>query len=380
MDDDTFVAHLSSLLDSKEYEAVVQSAAARLDRFDPWARLGSKSIVLIDILTIVGDAHFALADFRSAFESYEQATMLTRQRLGLSSLGQAPLLLKQASALTKDGRRREANERHEYAYSLALNQFGPDDPNMLFPMKQLIDWYESQAYFSSSRRLYAMFVELLEDAPEATPELELAALEGYSRAIKLSRFRPHRRSDQGGFLPRIPGYDYSEFRSRRGAYFDARKVMRDIVDLTDEIDSVSDTRRAYSLIQLADWHLLYRKYGFAMRLYRKAWHLLDSDPEVREDWLSKPFALHISLPFRDPSRSNPRASHGAVELELTVTKFGEVIGRKTVRAEPENIMEYRVRMAARKARFRPAFADGEAVKTRRFPLVYTYEYIPGVPL
>ena len=65
---------------------------------------------------------------------------------------------------------------------------------------------------------------------------------------------------------------------------------------------------------------------------------------------------------------------GVVELALTVTHRGHVIGSKSVQVEPRNLMEYKVRKAARRARYRPAFQDGRPVKVKGHPLTYTYSY------
>ena len=133
-----------------------------------------------------------------------------------------------------------------------------------------------------------------------------------------------------------------------------------MLDLTQAAAGMSDADVATAMVEYADWNLLYNYQGIAMRHYRRAWALLESDPERRAEMFEKPNPLYLRLP-NDPAKVSEllgTPQRGVVELALNVSHRGDVIGRKTLRAEPRNIMEYRLRRAAKLARYRPAFQSG----------------------
>lgn len=130
--------------------------------------------------------------------------------------------------------------------------------------------------------------------------------------------------------------------------------------------------RASALLSLADWNLLFAEYPRAVHHYRKVWDLLQSDPGRQQVVFSEPTPLFLPLPRRsrgtyDGSRDGEDPTVG---LALTVNRHGKVTGRKTVHANSDRLMEHRVRMAAKRARYRPAFRDGHPVTVRGFPLAY----------
>ena len=109
--------------------------------------------------------------------------------------------------------------------------------------------------------------------------------------------------------------------------------------------------------------------------YRRARALLALNPEALASAFDQPVPIYLPLPT---GRGAGRGSwKGVVELALTITHRGDVVGRRTVRAEPGGIIEHRVRMAARRARYRPAFDGDQPVKSFDVPLEYTYSYLPG---
>ena len=133
------------------------------------------------------------------------------------------------------------------------------------------------------------------------------------------------------------------------------------------------------MVELADWHLLHYEYGVAMHYYRRAWGLLESNAQARADTFEKPTPLFLRLP-RDPAQASSlhgQPRDGVVRLALNVTHRGDVVRRRTLLAEPYNMMEYRVRKAAKMARYRPAFRAGDPVPRRNLKLEFKYQYYLG---
>ena len=136
---------------------------------------------------------------------------------------------------------------------------------------------------------------------------------------------------------------------------------------------------ATAMVEYADWNLLYYKYGVAMPYYRRAWDLLEDNPAERQEVFEKPNPLYLQLPSNPAQTSEPlgRPRPGVVQLALNVSHRGDVIGRKTLRSEPHNIMEFRLRKAAKNARYRPAFRGGNPVPRPDLKLEFKYQYYPG---
>ena len=117
---------------------------------------------------------------------------------------------------------------------------------------------------------------------------------------------------------------------------------------------------------------MFGDYPTAVRHYRRIWQLLESDRERRMKLFGEPTPLFLPLPSDPGYRLRRRGLHrdGIVHLALTVTHRGDVIGSKSLEVAPRSIMEFRVRKAAKRARFRPAFREGQPVKVRGHPLTY----------
>ena len=87
-----------------------------------------------------------------------------------------------------------------------------------------------------------------------------------------------------------------------------------------------------------------------------------SSPTLRADAFDAPTPLYLPLPG-DPDEPGDAVSgevrKGVVELSIKIDEHGFVSRIDTLRSEPEDLMDYRVRRAVKKARYRPAF-NGEA--------------------
>jgi len=95
-------------------------------------------------------------------------------------------------------------------------------------------------------------------------------------------------------------------------------------------------------------------------------------PQLRDRTFSEPKLLYIALPVV----SNPNESElplGHVDLMLTISEHGRVVGRKTHSVQPRNdVIEHRVRVAARGARFRPAFKNAQPVRAQNVEFTHHY--------
>ena len=369
---DPAVAVLRNQLDAREY-AVAADAAERLvaeieadsDRYDG---------ALVEPLKLLGDARMGLDQPGEALAAYDRAKHIRRIVDGVQSLEQLPLLYREAVALDASGDRVGANERHEFAYSLRRRHHGEDALEFLPAINDLIGWYRTHYQYRPAQVLYERALDILRaNYPEDDPRI-IGALRGYVDTFRQRRFGT-REPGRGGFRAWPPGVskDPPWYKSR--SYLRGRKALREVLKLTEGRDDTTDAELAAASLELADWHLLYGESGLAMRHYRRAWSLLQSDPAALEAAFANPKPLYVPTPDR---RTKPvevdAPSDGIVVLALTITHRGHVVGRKTLRAEPDDIMEFKVRKAAKRAVYRPAFANADPVRWKGLELKYRYEY------
>ena len=349
-----------------EAERLVVEIEAQTDRYEP---------ALVEPLTLLGDARLGMGQPQAALDAYDRAKHITRISQGVQSLEQLRLLYREAVALDELGDRAGANERHEFAYSLRRREHGDDDLEMLRAINDLIGWYRHHYKFRPAQILYESALDILREHYEPDDPRIIGALRGYVDTFRQRRFGT-REVGRGGFRAWPPGANRDPPWYKTRSYSRGKKALIEIYELIEGKTSSTDGEIASAALELADWHLLYDESGLAMRYYRRAWSLLQSDQAALEAAFGSPTPLYVPNPDRRTKAvDNDAPPDGVVVLALTITHRGHVVGRKTLRAEPHNIMEFKVRKAAKRAVYRPAFANADPVRWKGFELEYRYEYL-----
>ena len=382
--DDAFsVAAWETQLDVGEHADVAAKAEgrvavleARYDRYHP---------TLVEPLRLLGDARLGLGDADGALAAYDRAKHVVRIHDGVQGLAQLPLLYREAAALAANGDRGTANDRHEFAYSLKLRAYGAGDPRLVPGLRQLIDWYLRHYKYRPAQVLYQQVLDILRrHHPPDDPRI-VAALAAYADSFRAQRFGV-RLAGRGGFQAWPPGHAKDPPWYGKSGFLRGRSLMREVVALTEAAAHTSAADRAKAVVTLADWHLLHYESGAAMHHYRHAWRLLETEPALRAELFEKPTPLNLRLPNDPALRADLRderdrggrvARDGVVRLALAVTHRGNVVGRRTLAAEPRNLMEFKVRRAAKRTRYRPLFKDGDPAPRRGLELEFRYRYYPG---
>lgn len=367
------VAAMRDQIAGREYAAVASQAErlvaeieARTDRYEP---------TLVEPLTLLGDARLGLEQPQAALNAYDRAKHITRITEGVQSLEQVRLLYREAVALDELGDRSGANERHEFAYSLRRREHGDLSLDMLPAINDLIAWYRHHYKFRPAQILYESALDILREHYEPDDPRIIGALRGYVDTFRQRRFGT-REVGRGGFRAWPPGVNRDPPWYKTRSYSRGKKALLEIYELVEGKSSSTDADIAAAALELADWHLLYDESGLAMRYYRRAWSLLLSDQTALEAAFGSPTPLYVPNPDRRTKAvDNDAPPDGVVVLALTITHRGHVVGRKTLRAEPHNIMEFKVRKAAKRAVYRPAFANADPVRWKGFELEYRYEYL-----
>lgn len=374
------VPALEARLRVGEHADVAAAATQRVAAVE--AQHGRYHRSLAEPLQLLGDAHLAGGDAEAAIAAFDRAKHIVRIDDGVQGLAQLPLLYREAAALMANGDRRAANDRHELAYSLKLRRYGAADPQLIEGLYQLIDWYRHHHKYRPAQVLYQHLVDLARAHYPPTDPRTIAALAAYADSFREQLFGA-RRVGLGGFRAWPPGHPEDPPWRTESSYFQGRQLFREVLALTEAAAHAGDVEIAQAAVALGDWHLLHYEYGTAMRHYRRAWRLLDGERALRAALFEQPTPLNLRLP-RDPAQvaeTRGKAPGGAprdglVRLALTITHRGDVVGRRTLAAEPPNIMEFKVRRAAKLTRYRPLLEGGEPT-AHGLELVYRYRYYPG---
>ena len=328
---------------------------------------------LADPYVVLGDAQLGLGDVEDAVDSFTSALNVTRMNKGLNATDQLIPLYRIAGAQAELGEYQHANEAHERAYAIMLNHLGAKNPQLLPSMLTLIDWYESNRRFSAAKILY---IEAIQLANRAIPKDDVRQVElsrAFATGMRNTVFPPmDGDSRYRAFEVEVPGYEPPPpGKSPPSSYSLGQRALVDVVRFV-ETHAPSDRETvATARLNLADWHQLFGRESKATRMYREIWIELESLPELRESIFSEPKPLYIRLP--EFKASSDTTQFGVVELLLTVSYRGAVTGRISQVVEPPNTdIEFRTRVAAREARFRPAIKDGKPVTTRDFLLTHRY--------
>ena len=366
--------HLEGLqerLNIGEFAFVAEEASRQIDRirviggnFD--SRLANRYILL-------GDAQLGLIEPKDAIESFNLALHVTRMNEGLNSAQQLTALYRVSDAMVATGDYENANKAQERAYAIMLNQLGRATPQILPSMLKLIKWYESNRRYMAAKILYMEAIRIA-NRTIATDDMRRVDLaRAFTSAMRNTVFPPTTDGTKfRSFEINVPGYEPPPpGTALPSSYALGLKALTAVVDFIKAHALHDHKRLAIAKLNLADWHQLFRKESKAARMYREIWGELDSMPDFRASVFDQPKLLYIRLP-RYSKPPSVKAS-GIVELLLTVSYRGTVTGRISHVVEPQNrSLEFRTRVAARDARFRPALRDGKPVTTRNFQLTHRY--------
>ncbi len=347
-------------------QRMIQNIESEADPFDDQ---------LVEPLVLLGDAHFLLDQHADALDAYRNAFDVSRVVDGLFAQSQVRLAYREANLLARMGVWQEANSLHEYAYSITVRKYDEEDPRRIQGIINLVDWYESTRKFGAALVLYGPLREYVhEHYPPAHP-FAIAIRRGYVQAIRetthptpTTRFSPR-------FRVQVPNWDPRKPRRIFNPYLRGQKELETVSQLILSNPVSTDVERAAALLELADWHVLFNRPHKGINIYRQAWDLLEPSPELLQKAFAKPQIIHmrVNRQWLSPeSDSDESRNTGTVRLSLTINNRGIVVGRKTVSTFPDNRMEYRARVVAEHAKYRPAFKDREPVRSRNVPFVYNY--------
>ncbi|MDE0054058.1 MAG: energy transducer TonB [Gammaproteobacteria bacterium] len=359
-------------IDASEFPEAAAAAEQLVEEIED--RSHRHDIELAQPLMLLGDARLGMADVVGALDAYDRSLLITRVNKGLFTPEQVEAVYREATAYAALGNREVANDRHEYAFNIMVRAYGNDDPKLIPGLFTLADWYNTERNIFLARRLLGRAVLLGKRHLPADDPQTIRALKGLARTFREERF-PTSVSESR------PASDSPSYRDNRfhnvqlNNFSPGERALIEVINIEMAKPEGSDEEIAGAMLELADWYLLFEKYNRAFPLYTRIWELLESDPEGLNSVFRDPTPLYLPLP-PPPIPAVGITEDGVVELALTVSDRGLVSDLSTLRSEPEGMMEFKVRKATRRARYRPAFVDALPVPTEGVRVEYRFPYKP----
>ena len=352
-------------------EAAIEAIEQRKNRYD---------LALVRPLVVLGDALAGVGDSQGAFGAYDRALHITRVNRGLHHPRQAHIVYREAALLARLDDRQTANSRHEYAYGVLLRAYGGDNPSLLPGLFTLADWYMSNYNIFSARALYEHAAKLSAFRLASDHPARVRALRGVAATYRNERFPPFytRRREQQSTLGSYAGFQYrTSYNTSVNSFARGERALIEVINILQERDGGTGEEVAKALLELGDWFLMFEKQARATSLYRRVWELLQSKPDLLATTFEAPTPLYLAFPS-DPEKPKSaqadNALSGAVELSIDIDPRGFVSRIETLRAQPKDLMDFKVRRAVKRARYRPAFDGQQPLASQDIRITHTFVY------
>ena len=298
----------------------------------------------------------AVAPFRRAVE-------ILRNREGLYTASQLPLMKALIACHIAAGQLADAGRDQQYAFTVAESAFGKDDLRLLEPLDDYAQWQETAGQFSAARVLHARAVQLADTKLGGNTTAAIPGLRGIARTYRLAYiFGESEESAQvaatmqdqlaPSMLPRVASTRSSE----------GERALRSALERLDRNAGSPPALRAQVMLDLGDWYLIAGVAPRAQASYRDAWQALGADAQMQ---LGAP----QMLVYRPPAMAVSRHGYGAdtheeqdVRLRLAVQATGEVREAIVSNPQPEReAAERAVISAVKRGLWRPGLRDGGPV-------------------
>lgn len=353
-------------------EAAIENIEQETNRYDP---------SLVRPLVVLGDALAGVGDTESAFGAYDRARHIARVNRGLHHPSQVPIIYREARLLARLSDWKAANRRHEYAYTILLRSYGGNSPELLPGLFALADWYMSNYNIFSARALYEHAISVATKHLRGDHPAKIRALRSVAATYRDERFPPfytRRRDEQVSTLG-----SYTGFQSRPtnnpsvNSFAKGERALIEVINIVQERDDGVGEDVAKAMLELADWFIMFEKHARATSLYRRVWELLQARPDLRESTFADPTPLYLALP-NDPSKPDSadedEAQEGVIEFSVDIDPRGFVSHIDTLRSEPKDLMDFKVRRALKRARYRPAFDGLNPLATEDVRIKHSFVY------
>jgi tetratricopeptide (TPR) repeat protein len=318
--------------------------------------------LLIRPLHGIGATLHALNRDADAIAPLKRAVDITRNREGMQSPSQMPLLKELVACYMSTGRLQEAGTEQMYAFNVAEATYGRNDIRMLGPLDDYARWNEAAGRYSAARALHIRAVQVAEAVLGTTTIQSVNGLRGIARTYRLAYVNGETEEtaaadNLGGTLVPAP-VAMAATQSPEG-----ERALRIAIQRLAAAIPAQPQRLGEVQVDLGDWYLTGGAAARALPVYREAWNsLLQAGGE-------KLLATPVPLTYRPPPAAVARGTMDpnlydaqTVELRLSIDASGNVRDAGVVNPAPEReSAERAVASALKRATFRPVISDGTAV-------------------
>lgn len=294
----------------------------------------------------------------------KRAVDIIRNREGLHAQAQLPVLKPLIDCYERTWRTEEASREHLFAFNVAEQAYGHEDPRMLGPLAELARWHEKTGRYSAARLLHLRAVQIADrERPGSLKAVD--PLRGIARTYRLAFVNGESQEraaavsqDLPPSLAQSPIVNMAGVTSGEGER-SLRQALQRLESAGDEVAA----QRGLVLVELGDWYRLANAGQRAMNTWMQAWAELakagdTSLLEKPEAITYRPPALAVSQQPQDPNE------YTIVEVQLRVSIAADGNLRDVTIANPGERTDAAARSvisALRRATWRPAFAGGVPV-------------------
>jgi TonB family protein len=342
---------------------------------------------LLRPLTLLGDAQSAQQEYGKALETYGRAVHIARVNNGLFAASQLEVVYREADTYAKLGDLTEARNREEYAYEIMKRGFQTYDPGLVTGLERLAQFYlKTHNYFAARVFFQRSMAVHRANGSDMTSE-SLPALRGIALTYRMERFPPFyivtsKDTRASGPSPGLDPEDLGMQHIRINNFHEGERALQSIVQILQaQVPPEPKVLRA-SILELADWHLLWERANEANLLYGHIYNEMAALGENPREMFGSPTLVWFPEP-RPPSPPplNRRLveEQGVVTLQFQITQTGRIKKLKTVHSHPPKMMDFQVRRSMRLAVFRPALSDSRPQTVDNFTYSYEFPYFPSAP-
>ncbi len=317
--------------------------------------------LLIRPLHGIGATLHAMNRDADAIAPLKRAVDITRNREGMQSPTQLPLLKVLVACYMSTGRVPEAGTEEVYAFNVAEATYGHNDIRMLGPLDDYGRWNEAAGRYSAARALYLRAAQLADSVLGSSTVQAVNGLRGIARTYRLAYVNGESEETAavdvlGGTM--VPTPVAAPTQSGEG-----ERALRIAIQRLAAAIPAQPQRLGEVQVDLGDWYLTGGSAARAMPVYREAWNSL-----VQAGGQSL-LATPVPLVYHPPPAA---VAHGVmdpnlydaqvVELRLSIDATGSVREAAVVNpvADRESA-ERAVAAAVKRATFRPVFSEGGPV-------------------
>jgi Tetratricopeptide repeat len=311
----------------------------------------------------MGSALRALGRDAQAITPFKRAVEILRNREGLYTAAQLPLLKELIACRAAAGQLADAGREQQYAFTVAEATFGKDDLRLLAPLDEYAQWQESAGQFSAARVLHARAVQLADSKLGDGNLAAVPGLRGIARSYRLAYvFGETEESAQTASSLQDQLAPSLMTRVVNTPSGEGERALRNALGRLDAKPDAPPALRAQVLMDLGDWYLIAGLAPRAALSYRDAWQALGAAAD-------KQLGAPQMLVYRPPAMAVSRHGFGAdahdeqdIQVRLAVQPTGEVREAIVVNPAPEReAAEHAVVAAVKRGLWRPGLRDGSPV-------------------